>query len=458
MAKNVVQFQTPGKPPPFLKTPPQDLSAEQALLGSIMIRPEGMSEVADQLTPDDFYSEKHRRIFAAMLSLYEKNEPIDLISVTGFLRQREELESLGGVSYLADLVNLVPSAANLKYYAEIVKKKSSLRRLIASAEEIAEIGYGDKDQVEEVFDYAEKTILGLSRFARKSFVKIKDTLSEAWERFDRLHKSESSLRGLPTGFRDLDNRLAGLQKSDLIILAARPSMGKTSLALDIVRHVACHSRQPVGIFSLEMSYQQLVDRLIAAEGQVDAWKLRTGRLAAGDEFARIRDALDRLAQAPIFIDDEPLNNIIRMRAVARKLKVEHGLELIIVDYLQLMVPQRERDSLVQQVTEISRSLKALARELEVPVIAISQLSRAVEQRGGRPRLSDLRDSGSIEQDADVVLFIHREDVYEKESNKKNVAEVIIGKHRNGPIGNIQLYFDSNKVCFQTLEKADSVNF
>lgn len=446
---------------PFAKTvirvPPQDLTAEQALLGSIMIKPSALNELISTIAPDDFYSERHRRIYRAMLKLFDKNQPIDLVAMTAGLTDGKQLEAVGGAGYLVELVNLVPSASNLKYYGEIVKKKAQLRRLIDSAERLSELGYREEEELESIFEKAEKTIFGLVNFSKKAFVSIKDTLVEAWERFENLHKTSDSLRGVPTGFKGLDERLSGLQKSDLIILAARPSMGKTSLALDIARQVAKRNI-PVCIFSLEMSSQQLVDRLIAAESHVDSWKLRTGRLTADDEFSRIRDALDTLAKAPIFIDDDPSNNISKMKSVARRLKNEHNLGLIVVDYLQLMIPRRESDSLVQQVTEISRSLKGLARELDIPLLALSQLNRAVEQRGGKPRLSDLRDSGSIEQDADVVMFIHRDDKYNEDSDKKNIAEILIEKHRNGPTGMVELYFDEKRVSFSSVEKGDFGGF
>jgi len=446
---------------PFVKTsirvPPQDLTAEQALLGSIMIKSSGLNELITIIAPDDFYSERHRRIYRAMLKLFDKNEPIDLVSLTSVLTEAKQLEAVGGASYLVELVNVVPSASNLKYYGEIVRKKAQLRRLIDSAERLSELGYREEEELDSIFEKAEKTIFGLVNFSKKTFTTIKDTLVDAWERFERLHKSGEGIRGLPTGFKELDHRLSGLQRSDLVILASRPSMGKTSLALSIARQVAKRN-VPVCIFSLEMSSQQLVDRLIAAESHVDSWKLRTGRLTADDEFARIRDALDILAKAPIFIDDDAANNITKMKSVARRLKSEHDLGLVIVDYLQLMAPRRESDSLVQQVTEISRSLKALARELDIPVLALSQLNRQVEQRGGRPRLSDLRDSGSIEQDADVVMFIHREDKYNEDSDKKNIAEILIEKHRNGPTGSVELYFDEKRVCFTSIEKGDFGGF
>jgi replicative DNA helicase len=355
----------------------------------------------------------------------------------------------------------VPSSTNAKHYAEIVQKKYMMRNLISAAERISELGFDEAGDLEELLDKAEKNIFEVTNFSGvHKFVDIRDTLAEAWERIDNLHKSKDSLRGVSTGFRDLDNKLAGFQNSDLIILAARPSMGKTALALDIARMAAVNNNTPVGIFSLEMSSQQLVDRMLAAESKVDAWKLRTGKLSVESDFDKIRDSLDKLSKAPIYIDDQPGNNILKMRSIARRLKSEKGLGLIIVDYLQLMVPTNSRnsDNVVQQVTEISRSLKNLARELNVPVLALSQLSRAVESRGGKPRLSDLRDSGSIEQDADVVMFIHREDKYNENSDRPNIAEIMIEKHRNGPTGKIDLYFDDKRGSFTSLEKGDFSDF
>jgi replicative DNA helicase len=343
----------------------------------------------------------------------------------------------------------------------MIQRKSVMRNLISASEHIAELGWNEAGELEETLDQAEKRIFEVTNFTGShKFVELKDTLMEAWERLDRLHKSSGELRGVPTGFRDLDNKLAGFQKSDLIILAARPSMGKTALALDIARTVATQHNIPVGIFSLEMSSQQLVDRMLAAESKVDSWKLRTGKnLSIENDFNAIKTAMDTLSRAPIFIDDQPANNILKMRAIARRLKSEKGLGLIIVDYLQLMVPTQSRnsDNMVQQVTEISRSLKHLARELEIPVIALSQLSRAVESRGGKPRLSDLRDSGSIEQDADVVMFIHRE-ANEDGGGKKQEAEILIEKHRNGPTGMVKLYFDQQKTTFMSMDKGDFGEF
>lgn len=435
-----------------IRIPPQDLIAEQALLGSIMLKPKSLSEITDTVRPEHFYAEKHRLIYKAMLELDSKGDPIDAVSLGTILREKKQLEQAGGAGYLAELVSTVPTASNLTYYGEIVAKKAALRTLIDSASQILDLGYKEDEDIDSIYDKAEKTLSGIANFSKKTYVHIKDTLHDAWERFERLHKSGDELRGVPTGFKELDNLLAGFQKSDLIILAARPSVGKTSLALDFVRHIAADKNIPVAIFSLEMSAGQLVDRLIASASHVDSWRLRNGRVSNDEEFARIRDALDSLSKAPIYIDDEASNNIVKMRSVARRLKAEGNLGLIVVDYLQLMVPRRESDSMVQMVTEISRSLKGLARELEVPVIALSQLSRAVEQRGGEPRLSDLRDSGSIEQDADVVMFIHREDRNDENSDRKNIAKIIIAKHRNGPVGAMELYFDEKRVSFSSISK------
>jgi replicative DNA helicase len=430
------------------RIPPQDIEAERALLGSIMLRPQGFDEIVDMIVDDTFYVEKHRLIFQAMLALHEKSEPIDLLSLSTKLKEKKLLEKVGGSSYLAGLVAEVPSAANLKHYGEIVHKKAALRKLIGAAEEIFELAYNEAEDLEITFDEAERHIFSIKQAgtAKNRFQKLDRGLHDAFERFDRLSKSDKELRGVPTGFADLDNSLAGLQNSDLIILAARPSMGKTTLALDIARRSATRHGTPVGIFSLEMSTQQLVDRMLAAESLVDSWQLRTGKIRSQDDYDRLSAAMHTLSQAPIFIDDEPGKNIISMRASARRLKSEHGLGLIVVDYLQLMNPVHQTDSLVQQVTEISKSLKGLARELDVPVIALSQLSRAVEHQRREPRLSDLRDSGSIEQDADVVLFIHAEEKYDKNS-PNNVAKILIAKHRNGPTGATELAFHPKSACF-----------
>ena len=436
-----------------VRVPPQDLEAEKALLGSIMLRPDQLPGVLDIVGHDGFYPEKHNIIYGAMLALSDAGNPIGLLSLSSKLKELGKLDKVGGSSYLTELVSTVPSAANIMHYAEIVHKKSTLRNIIYAADHISEISYDASADLDTVLDKAGKKLLDIASFTKHRFTSLKDTLMDAWHRLERLHESKDELRGVPTGFPDLDNKLSGLQKSDLVILAARPSMGKTSLALDIARNTALKHGTSVGIFSLEMSAAQLVDRLLAAESRVDSWKLRTGKLSAEDDFSRIRDSLDKLSKAPIYIDDDSSIDIMRMKGVARRLKAEHNLGLIIVDYLQLLVPRRNYDSLVQQVTEISRSLKALARELEVPVLALSQLNRNVEQRGGRPKLSDLRDSGSIEQDADVVMFIHRDEKDASEGQRRsNVAEILIEKHRNGPTGVVKLFFDEQRVSFNSISK------
>lgn len=436
-----------------LRIPPQNIDTEKALLGSLMLRPESMYDISDVLSRESFYVEKHRIIFDIMIELHTRREPIDLLSLSARLKEHGKFEHVGGGSYLTELVEIVPSSTNAKHYAETIQKKHILRTLIDAAEHISELGYNEIDEVETVLDEAEKKIYAISNSGvSKKFIGIKDTLDEAWERMDSLHKGGGGLRGVPTGFPALDELLSGLQRSDLIILAARPSMGKTTLALDIARQAAIQHNIPVGIFSLEMNTQQLVDRMLAAEARVNAWKLRTGKLSLDSEFDQIRSALERLSKAPIFIDDQAGASIMKMRSASRKLKNEHGLGLIIVDYLQLITTSKQYDSMVNQVTEISRSLKGLAKDLDVPVIALSQLSRAVESRGGKPKLSDLRDSGSIEQDADVVMFIHREDKQDRNAEKTNIAEILIEKHRNGPVGLVKLYFDEEKSTFLTIDK------
>ena len=439
-----------------LRTPPQDIEAEKALLGSILLRPEAIHDVVDVVSSDSFYTGKHRAIFNSMLDLYRKNDPIDLVSLSTRLKETKALDQSGGMSYVASLVDTVPSSMNAKHYAETVQRKHLMRMLIEAAHHISELGFSEDQELEELLDQAEKKIFEVTNApTNQKFTALSEILGEAFERLDRLSKSTTELRGVATGFPEIDDKLSGLQKSDLIILAARPSMGKTSLALDIARNSAIKHGTSVGIFSLEMSSQQLVDRVLAAESQVDGMSLRTGKLKTDDEFDRIREALDRLSRAKIYIDDQPANNILKMRSVARRLKSEKGLDLIIVDYLQLMVPAtkaRSADSMVQQVTEISRSLKQLAREIDVPVVALSQLNRSIEQRRGRPQLSDLRDSGSIEQDADIVMFIHSEDRYKEPEDRNNIVELIIAKHRNGPTGIIELFFDSHRTTFRSIEK------
>ncbi len=438
------------------RIPPQSLESERALLGALLLKPDAIHDVSDLIHPDSFYAEKHRLIFGAMRELAERGEPIDQLSLSERLQSQGLLERSGGRSYLAELAGSAPTPGNFSHYAELVSRKFLMRSLIEAASNITESAYDDARETMQVLDEAEKSIYAIGNAsAAHKFTAIGDKVHEAWDRIEALSKKQGGIRGVPSGFPALDNLLSGFHPSDLVILAARPSMGKTSLALDIARNAAVRHNVPVGIFSLEMSSEQLIDRMLAAESFVNSWKLRTGQVKEEEDFNRIRDALETLSKAPIFIDDKPGNNILAMRAVARRLKRERGIGLIVVDYLQLMAPTSTKasDSLVQQVTEISRSLKSLARELEVPVIALSQLSRAVEQRGGKPRLSDLRDSGSIEQDADVVMFIHRDDKRNPESDRPNVAEILIEKHRNGPTGKAELYFDEKRATFQPIDTA-----
>ena len=446
----------------LLKAPPQSLEAERALLGAVIIKPDTIHDIIDIANGAVFYSNKHKIIWDALFELSNKNEPIDLLSLSNLLSEKGLIESVGGSAYLAELVNAVPSTSNIRNYADIVHKKALMRRMIEAGEMIKDVGVEEDSNVEEIVDAANKIIHDVSSMVpQNKIVNLKDALVEAWERLDHIHNNEGALRGIPTGFRDIDNLLSGLQPSDLIILAARPSMGKTSLALDIARNVAVRGKIPVCIFSLEMAVPQLVDRMLAAEARVNAFKLRTGKLNIDKDLSIVRDGLAALSEAPIYIDDQSSNSIVKMRAVCRRLQREGKLGLVIVDYLQLMMPTNiKNDNLVQQITEISRSLKQLAKEFDIPVLALSQLSRAVESRGGRPRLSDLRDSGSIEQDADIVMFIHQEDKYSEENREKSfiTTEILVEKHRNGPTGRIQLSFDKDKSSFVAIEKADFGEF
>jgi replicative DNA helicase len=444
-----------------IRVPPQNIEAEMSILGALMLDPNAIIKVADALKQESFYRQGHGQIYSSMLELFEKKEPIDILSVSAKLKEKKILESIGGTAYLTSLINSVPSASNVSYYAEIVRKKHVLRNLIEASQHLTELSYKEDEDVERILDEAERKIFSISKKALKQkFLNVKSALVEAWERIDRLHKSKDELRGVPTGFKGLDNILAGLQKSDLVILAARPSLGKTALALDMARNAAIKHNIPVGIFSLEMSTQQIIDRFLAAESGIDLWKIRTGRLSAekGD-FDHISHALEKLSGAPIYIDDEASNNILQVRTMARRLQIEHGLGLLIIDYLQMMRPMNSSESMVQQITEISRSLKSLARELDIPVLALSQLSRAVEQRPRPiPRLSDLRESGSIEQDADVVMMIYREDRYKENSSRENQADIIITKHRNGQLGKVTLYFNPERASFSDLEKETIPDF
>ncbi len=431
--------------------PPQNIEAEKSLLGSMLLDEDAMIKIADILSANDFYEDRHQTIFDAMVSLYEKQRPLDIITVTDILKDRKKLDIVGGVSYLTSLASSLPSSANVVRYGEIISNKATLRRLIAAANEIEVLGRKQDSEVEDLLDKAEQTLFSIShKYLKTSFVPVKEVLEEAFERMDKLHEHKGELRGVASGFKVLDNILAGFQKSDLIIVAARPSMGKTSLALNFALNAALAGFS-IGMFHLEMSKEQVVDRLISAHSGVDSWRLRTGNLREED-FTKIGDAISALSETAIYIDDAPGNNIMEMRTKARRLQSEKGLDMLIVDYLQLMEGRRSSESRVQEISEISRGLKSLARELNIPIIAVSQLSREVEKRPKRvPQLSDLRESGSIEQDADVVMFIYRDDYYNKESEKPNIADIMIAKHRNGPTGVMELYFQPETMVFRSLE-------
>lgn len=435
------------------RIPPQNLEAEASVLGCLLLDKDALIKVADLLSAEDFYDPKNQTVYEGIVALFEKNSAIDILTLTNWLDEKKLLEKVGGQTYLTQLVNTVPTAAHVVNYALIVRKKGALRRLINTAGEIETIAFKEDGDIESILDQAEQKLFGVSqKHLHQNFVAITSVLHETFERIDQLHREKGALRGLSTGYHDLDAKLGGLQKSDLVILAARPSMGKTSLALDMMRHIGVDAKKPVGIFSLEMSKDQLVDRLLASQSGVDLWKIRTGHLN-DDDFEKIGQAMGVLSEAPIFIDDSAGSNIMEVRTKARRLQSEHGVELIVVDYLQLM-EGRSTDNRVQEVSEISRSLKILARELNVPVLALSQLSRQVENRPDKvPQLADLRESGSIEQDADVVMFIYREDMYKgKDSRRPNVAEIHIKKHRNGPTGQVDLFFDADRTSFKNLDK------
>lgn len=452
------------------KLPPQNLEAENSVLGSILIDSESLIKIADSLKPEDFYLQANSIIYQSIIDLFNDRQNIDIVSVANKLKENKELDNIGGRAYLANLTNSVVTAANVESYAEIVTKKSALRRLIRAANNILALGYDESKKVDDVLDLSERELFAVSQqHLKQNFESIKSVLSDAFERIDDLHKNKGQLRGVPTGYKDLDNKLAGLQKSDLIILAARPSVGKTSFALDMARHIATKEKVPVGLFSLEMSKDQLVDRMLCSEAGIDLWKMRTGNLSSSpesDDFPRLGQAMATLSEAPIFIDDTATANVMAIRTKARRLKMEHGLGLIIIDYLQLMEGRGNNNSenRNQEISEISRALKGLARELDVPVLALSQLSRAVEQsKPAIPKLSHLRESGSIEQDADVVMFIYRKSRdgnYRPEdiaADEKNTAEIIIAKHRNGPTGHINMFFDEQFASFRTMETKMTVN-
>lgn len=433
-------------------------------MGCLLIDKDAIIKVADIITEKDFYKDKHAIIFETIKELYGRHEPTDIISLSNRLKEKDKLEAVGGRSYLAELSNSVATASNVEHYANTIQRKATLRRLIRASSAIAELGYKEEEDIDKILDEAEQSIFHVSHnYLKNAFLPIDSLLAEAFDRIDELHKQSGKLRGLSTGFMDLDNILAGLQKSDLIILAARPSVGKTSFALDIARQVAIKNKVGVGIFSLEMSKEQLVDRMLCAQAGVSLWKMRTGKLSDREEdndFSEIGRAMGELSEAPIFIDDSANATIMEIRTKARRLQIEKKLDLLVIDYLQLMEGRgKYGDNRVQEVSEITRGLKGIARELNIPVIALSQLSRVVEQsRPAIPKLSHLRESGSIEQDADVVMFIYRKAAdrgYNREeltTEDLHMGEIHIAKHRNGPTGKINLFFDENTVSFKNMEK------
>jgi replicative DNA helicase len=439
------------------KVPPQNIEAEQCILGAILLDKDALNKAVEMLTEEDFYRSAHRRIFAAMMDLSEANEEIDSITLAERLKARGDLETVGGVAYLAELVHVVPSAANVRYHCKIVHEKALVRGLITVSTEIITRGYEGDTPVGDLLDSAEQAVFRLAEGKLgRSFAPLKDVIKESLDLVDRLSKRKEHVTGVPTGYLDLDNMLAGLQPSDLVVVAGRPSMGKTSLALGMAQYAAISSHHTVGIFSLEMSKPQLVLRMLSSEARVDSHSLRIGRLAKEDWW-RLAEAAGRLEQAPIYIDDSGTMTVQQMRAKARRLKAERGLDLIVVDYLQLIQGRSDAESRQQEISDISRSLKGLAKELNVPVIALSQLSRAVESRKPPiPVLADLRESGAIEQDADVVMFIYREEMYEPESEEKGIAQILIRKHRNGPVGECKLFFHDRYAKFENLENREGL--
>ncbi|CAH1230327.1 replicative DNA helicase [Paenibacillus sp. 2RAB27] len=425
------------------RVPPQNIEAEQAVLGAILINADALITAMERITSDDFYRGAHQRIFEAIVELAEDQEPVDLITLTALLQNKQQLEEIGGVTYLSELANAVPTAANIDYYAAIVEEKSMLRRLIRTATQIVTNGYANEDNVGAMLSEAEAKILEISqRRSSSGFVVIRDVLMEVFEKVENLYSNKGGSTGIPSGFIDLDKMTSGFQRSDLVILAARPSVGKTAFALNVAQNVGVRAKETVAIFSLEMGAAQLVQRMICAEANVDANRMRTGYLE-GDDWEKLTMAIGALSEANIYIDDTPTITVADIRAKCRRLQQEKGLGMILIDYLQLIAGRGGKggDNRQQEVSEISRTLKQIARELNVPVIALSQLSRGVEQRQDkRPMMSDLRESGSIEQDADIVAFLYRDDYYDKESEKKNIIEIIIAKQRNGPVGTVELAF------------------
>lgn len=439
---------------PAGKIPPQNLDAEMSLLGAVLIDEETLADISEHVKPHDFYDKRHGLIYDAMMRLYEKRKPVDLLTLTEELKKKNDIETVGGSAYLTELTNYVPTAAHAEAYAELVAQKAIRRRLIKASAEISEFGFDEDSTTQELLEKAEAELFSVSdQSLKQDLVPLESILTESFDRLEELHRNKGQLRGVRTGYRDLDTMTAGLQRSDLIILAARPAMGKTTLVTNLAYNVATIAKQPVLFFSLEMSKEQLVDRMLSDASGVDSWAIRTGNLS-DDDFSKLSDAMGEMAEAPIFIDDTPGVSVLEMRTKARRAAHEQPLGLIIIDYLQLMQGSgRDNGNRVQEVSEISRGLKLLARELNVPVIALSQLSRSVESRSPQiPQLADLRESGSIEQDADIVMFIYREEYYNPDTDRKQITDLIIAKHRNGPTGKIELFFHPERLRFMSLDR------
>lgn len=432
-----------------LRVPPHNQEAEQSVLGACLIDKEGISLASEAISPENFYNDTNKIIFEAMLSLYENRKPIDILTLTEELKKKK-IYKVVGQAYLTDLVNIVPTAANISHYAAIIKEAAIRRELIRLGSNMAELSFEDDKELKEILEKAESSIFSISKeHTTRGFIQIKNALAASFDRIDEIHKKGSGLRGIKTGFYDLDNMLSGMQESNLIILAARPGQGKTAMAVNIAQNVSVLEKLPVGVFSLEMSQEEVVDRLLVGQADVDAWRLKTGKLTEND-FAKLSEAMGQLADAPIFIDDTPGITMSEMRTKARKLQLEHGIKLLIVDYLQLADPGRRYDNRVQEVSIVSQGLKNLARELKIPVLALSQLSRAVEHRGEKkPQLADLRESGAIEQDADVVMFLYRT---EEDLSSTMLTKLLIAKHRNGPVGEIDLLFRGDRIKFYSMDK------
>ena len=444
----------PDKSIPAGKIPPQNVDAEMSLLGAILIDEEVLADVTEHVKPHDFYDKRHAVIYDAIMRLFEKNKPVDLLTLTDELKRKAEIEEVGGSAYLTELTNYVPTAAHAESYAEIVAQKAVRRRLIKASADISELGFDEQTTTQELLQQAEAELFAVSdQSLKQDLISLESILTDSFDRLEELHRNKGALRGVRTGYRDLDNMTAGLQRSDLIILAARPAMGKTTLVTNLAYNVATIAKQPVLFFSLEMSKEQLVDRMLADASGVDSWNIRTGNLS-DDDFSKLSEAMGEMAEAPIYIDDTPGLSVLEMRTKARRAAHEQPLGLIIIDYLQLMQGSGRHDgNRVQEVSEISRGLKLLARELNVPVIALSQLSRTVESRSPQiPQLADLRESGSIEQDADIVMFIYREAYYNPETERENITDLIIAKHRNGPVGKVELYFHPERLRFMSLDR------